>query len=232
MIRKPFFSLSVLAALCVLTAAQALAQQQQAPPNKLQRVLAHMDIALNGVGDFTKTVKGTNYQGTTFEQQGSNTFGGLFTIRATKSPWVGAEINLGYQRFTQTYSCPGVDPANDQTQCVGLGGGLQANMEEFTFGYLVHPPTSFMGAKPFLSAGSGVMAFKPTSLGGQGYNTQARQTYYYTAGVDYPAFADFFAIRVGFRQNIYLAPDFGQNYLKIKQHTFTSQPEIGFVFHF
>jgi hypothetical protein len=39
-------------------------------------------------------------------------------------------------------------------------------------------------------------------------------------------------MRVGFRQLIYLAPDFLQNYLTITRRTRTSEPTIGFFVRF
>lgn len=211
------FALPVLALTLLATAGRA---QDTTGPTKFDRFIAHFDMGLQGTGVFTKSVTGTTYNGAQITQDGSNTFGGLFTLRGTKSPWVGAELNLGYARYTQSYSC------------CQLQGGAQANAEEFTLGYVVHPDRTFFGAKPSFSAGSGSIAFVPTALGGQGLHTQARQVYYYSASADVPAFADFFAIRVGFRQQFYKAPDFGQNYLTIKKMTITSEPVIGFIFHF
>lgn len=186
----------------------------------LNRFLSHVDVGLLGTGVFTKSVTGTSKTGIVgLQQDASNTFGGLFTLRVTKSPYMGFEFNGGYQRFTETYSC------------CNLQGGAQANAIEYTFGYVAHPPHEILGAKPFLSAGAGTLAFRPTPNGGQGLLTQARMTYYYSVGVDYPV-NDHFAIRAGFRQHFYLAPDFGQNFITMKQRTITSQPEIGFILHF
>lgn len=211
-------ALPVLAIASFAAVGQAQIDTETAP-TKMQRFFSHIDVGLEGTGVFTKSVTGTTPLDTTVTQSGSNTFGGLFAVRATKSPWVGMEVNLGYSRYTQSYTC------------CQLEGGAQANAEEFTVGYVVHPPTTIFGTKPSFSAGSGVLAFKPTSLGGQNFNTQARQVYYYSANTDVPL-ADFFAIRLGFRQQFYLAPDFGQNYITIKKHTTTSEPVVGFIFHF
>jgi len=211
-------------ALCLMSSTAMRAQAVTQTP--LQKALSHVDVALNGTGVFTKSTTGpvtsssvTN-PGQIVTQDTSNTFGALFTVRGTKSPYVGFEGNIGYQRFTETYSC-----------CT-LQGGAQTNAYEYTFGYVVHPPHEFLGAKPFASVGAGTIAFRPTVNGGQGLTTQARATYYYSAGIDKQAFADFFSIRLGFRQLFYLAPDFGQKYITTKQRTFTSEPVIGFVFHF
>ncbi len=217
---KPLFSLFVATTLFLISGGAVQAQSTEAPPSRLSKVLSHMDFGLEGVGDFNKSVSGTNYRGETVTQQGSNTFGGLFAIRYTKSPWIGFEGDLGYQRLTQKYTCCDLD------------NGAQANTEEFSVGYVVHPTQTFFGIKPSISAGTGTLAFRPTTFGGQQLHTQARQMYYYSVNGDMPMLADFFALRVGFRQQFYLAPDFGQNYLIINKHTITSQPVIGFIFHF
>jgi hypothetical protein len=39
-------------------------------------------------------------------------------------------------------------------------------------------------------------------------------------------------VRVGFRQLIYLAPDFQQNYLTITRRVRTSEPTFGFFLRF
>ena len=57
-------------------------------------------------------------------------------------------------------------------------------------------------------------------------------TYYYTVGVEAPLLGNYLGLRAGFRQLIYLAPDFGQNYLTIKKRTFTSEPQVGIYLHF
>jgi hypothetical protein len=46
------------------------------------------------------------------------------------------------------------------------------------------------------------------------------------------AFGPHFGIRGQFRQIISLAPDYGQNYLTIKQRTITSEPAIGVFLKF
>lgn len=214
-------ALPMLALALLATNSQA---QATTPPSKTERILSHFDMGLQGMGVFNKSVSGTvqggSNKGSTISATGSNTFGFLFTLRGTKSPWVGIEGNVGYSRYTHSYTC------------CQLEGGVQANATEYTLGYVVHPPTTILGAKPSIAVGSGSIAFKPTPGGGGGLSTQARQTYYYSVGADIPTRADWFLMRVGFRQQFYLAPDFGQNYLTIKKHTMTSEPVIGFIFHF
>jgi len=224
MLKQFRFAPAAVVALLLTLSTAPLHGQADAAPTPLGRFLTHIDVGLNGTGVFTRQTTGTvttgATKGTTLTQNTSNTFGGLFTLRATKSPYVGLEGNVGYARFTESYSC------------CNLQGGAQSNAYEYTLGYLIHPPHEIFGAKPYAAVGAGTVAFRPTVNGGQSLSTQARAVYYYHVGADIPAYSDFFSIRLGFRQLFYLAPDFGQNYLTTKQRTVTSEPVIGFVFHF
>ncbi len=225
-----WFRLS-LALAAALTAGTAHAQEE-APPSHLSRVLSHLELGLQGTGVFPKGTSGpvlaetTSGQGNSSSNVGqtlnyttSHTFGGLFDVRATKSPYVGMEVNIGYSRYTHTFDC------------CNLQGGAQANAEEFTLGYVVHPRPTIFGVKLSAAAGGGTTYFHPTTFGGQALLAQARMTYYYNVAGDIPL-NDHFAIRAGFRQLFYLAPDFGANFLYIKKRTTTSEPVVGFILHF
>ena len=76
------------------------------------------------------------------------------------------------------------------------------------------------------------MEFAPTPGGGLGFPTQARATYYYSLGLQREYFSEHFGFRAAFRQNFFLAPDYGQNFLTIKQHTTTTSPAFGFYLKF
>lgn len=194
----------------------------------LKKQLSRIEFSANGVGSFTKDVEGTNYLGTDLHQTASSTVGVLIGVRYTISPYVGGEFNYTYSRFTQHYRQP---VAGGGLQDVYLVGGAQANTSEYSFGYVIHPPHELLGAKPFLSGGLGTTAFRPTTYGGQALHSQARMTYYYSAGLD-KELNSHFALRAQFRQTFFKAPDFGQNYLTIQKHTWTIEPGIGFVIHF
>jgi hypothetical protein len=56
--------------------------------------------------------------------------------------------------------------------------------------------------------------------------------YYYHGGLDYTFPDSHFGVRLGFRQLIYLAPDFQQNYLTITRRVRTSEPTFGFFARF
>ncbi len=197
----------------------ASAQAQVAVVTPLDKQLSRVDFALSGAGLFNSNTTGKTTSGpgagSTITDQPGNTFGALFTLRYVVKPLIGFEGNISYARFTQNYSNI---------------GGVQANTDEYSLGYVAHLPELF-GVKPFASIGAGSIAYKPTPGGGQSLNEQARAVYYYSVGAD-DMISEHFGIRAQFRQSISLAPDFGQNYLTIKQRTISSQPAIGIFVRF
>ena len=200
-----------------LAAAHASAQ------TPLQRQLANVDLGLQAVGQFTKTVSGPVVlpsvdSGTVVSQSASNTVGFLATLRYSPRPYLGAEFNGSYARYTEQFN---VAPLQIQTQA-----------NEFTFGYLVTPPYRVFGVKPYASVGAGTIRFAPTRGGGQGAPSEARLAEYYSIGAQKELLSDNFGIRVGFRQVFYQAPDFFQNYLTISKRTFSTEPMIGFYLRF
>ncbi len=208
-------SFLLLAAL--LVAAGASAQ------TKLDRQLSYVDIGVQAIGQFTSATSGTitipaTDMGAAVSQSASTTVGALVTIRYSPKPYLGAEFNGSYARYTENYNVP---PFQIQTQA-----------NEFTLGYLVIPPYTVFGLKPYASAGVGGVRFAPTAGGGQETYTQGRAGYYYSLGVQKDVYEDRFGVRVGFRQLFYTAPDFSQNYLAINKHVSTSEPTIGFYLRF
>lgn len=224
---------STLLFLLTLIVAPAMHAQDPVPPTRLQRLLTHFDVGVAGTALFTSGVTGTvqNSTATTqasVTQTASIAAGVLVTIRGQKSPYRGFEINYGYGKATQSYTC-----CNYTTSGVYIGPFLsQATQAEYTVGYLARPPHPIFGLQPYIGGGAGTIQFKPTRTGGQNVLTQARMTYYYTVGVEAPLLGNYLGLRAGFRQLIYLAPDFGQNYLTIKKRTFTSEPQVGIYLHF
>ena len=209
----------LLCLLGVFAGSTAQGQTQSA----LDRTLSHVDLGVSGVGEFTRSVSGTNYLGVPLTQSAGNTFGALVTVRYTKSPWVGVEFNYGYSRYTQHYFSNGSEAY--------LIGGVQTNNSEYTLGYVAHPRRQFFGTQPFFGGGVGMLAFKPTSGGGQALQRQPAGVYYYNVGVE-KQITEHFGIRGLFRQQFYLAPDFYQNYLTIQKYTSTIQPGAGFYLRF
>lgn len=191
--------------------------------SKLQQQLSHVDLGVQAVGEFNAdasgpvTIPATN-QGQPVTLSPSNTVGALVTLRYAPRPYVGAEFNGGYSRYTENFN---VNPLAIQTQA-----------DEFSLGYLVTPPYTVFGVRPYASAGLGGIRFAPTRGGGEGAPTQGRFAIYYHLGVQKDIIPDVFGIRVGFRQLFYTAPDFFQNYITINKRTTTSEPMIGFYVRF
>ncbi len=210
------------------------AQDASAAPTHTARFLAHFDLGVAGTAFFTKGVSGTVNQtilGAPYSvtQSTSTAAGVLATLRGAKSPYKGLELNYGYARTTESYTCCNVSPTTGAL----LGPfQTQATATEYTVGYLARPQHPILGFQPYVSGGVGVLSFKPTKNGGQGLQTQARAAYYYSVGGEKIVFGDSVGVRFGLRQMFYIAPDFGQNYLTIKKHTFTTEPQVGIYYHF
>ncbi|HEY4008853.1 MAG TPA: outer membrane beta-barrel protein [Acidobacteriaceae bacterium] len=219
-------SRALLATATLLVSVTGLAAAQT---TAMGRQIARMDFGVSGAGQFNQTVSGPivppgapNYNVVT-TQYGSNTFGALASVRYIAKPYIGVEFNYGWARYTENYS-PG--PNGESLFQV------QTTANEYSFGWVITPPHLIFGMQPFVSAGAGATEFKPTGGGGLGVPKQARATYYYNVGVQREFADSHFGLRASFRQNFFLAPDFGQNYLTILQHTSTIQPTAGFFLRF
>jgi hypothetical protein len=224
---------SLIALLLSLSPLALHAQDAQPTVTRTSKFLAHFDIGVSGVAFFTKDVSGTvarssfgqNY---TFTQSASSAAGVLLTIRGQKSAYKGAEFNYGYGRTTESYTCCNVS----STTGAYIGPfQSQATANEYTIGYLARPAHTIFGFQPYISAGGGVTEFKPTRNGGQGLQSQARATYYYSVGGE-SMINSTLGVRAGIRQLFFKAPDFGQNYLTITKTTFTVEPQLGLYLHF
>lgn len=206
----------------------AQASTANAPQTKLQRFASHFDLGISASGEFATNVNGTVQNSVTTSNgplaiRSSNTVGVLATIRGQKSPWVGGEFNFRQAKYDQSYTY-----ANN----AALNFRAQNTVDEFTAGYLARPDHPFAAFQPFVGAGAGTIEFKPTRGSATGLPVQARAAYYYTVGGDRLLYSDVLGIRIGFRELFYLAPDFGQNYLRIKKLQSSLEPTIGFYIHF
>jgi hypothetical protein len=223
--RIPALPFCLLLCLLSLTAPRAIGQET-VPATPLMKQLNRLDLFFGAAGIINNSVSGTEQRDRTgLTIKPSNTVGELLTIRYIARPWVGFEYNFGNARFVQNYTFAA------PTKNV-LPGGAQAGVHEETLGYVAHPPHPFFGVQPFLGAGGGTMRFTPTPYGGQGLPFQYRAVYYYNVGVENTFPSSHFGVRLGFRQLIYLDPDFQQNYLTITRRGHTSEPYFGFYARF
>ena len=239
MIRKAFPFLAAFSLLCIAGAASA---QVDTPPSAFEKQLHKLDLSINGVGLYNRSVTGpvlpkdaSNYcvdpdtmtgcGANPFSQFGSNTAGVLVSLHYIAKPYFGLEFNYGYARYTENYQGSAIAEATGSSSFQ-----VQTKVNEYTFGYIATPPHPIFGFQPFVSVGFGTTGFTPTPNGGQELPEKARATYYYTVGLqkDY----GHLGLRAGFRETFFLAPDFGQNYLTILQHTTTYEPMVGFYFRY
>jgi hypothetical protein len=218
----------LLGLLATLAGTSAQGQTESTIPTPLQKQLDRLDLGVSGIGVFNRPSSGTIVRNnqpngpTSLSIDPGNTLGALVTVRYVVKPLVGFEVNYRYSRYTQKFTgvsnTPGVL-------------GIQNNASGITVGYVAHTPQLF-GVNPFIGVGAGTTVFRPTPTGGLGYLEQARATYYYSLGAETTLGSPHFGLRAQFRQEFFLAPDYGTNYLTIKQHTTTFEPGIGFFLRF
>jgi hypothetical protein len=224
-----------LAAAALLVSLAGIAAAQT---TALGKQLSRVTFGISGAGEFNNTVSGTviptgapdcyltpssNTGPCTnvLTQFGSNTVGAMATIRYVAKPYIGIEFNYGWARYTQNFS-------SELTSVFQV----QNTANEYTLGYVINPPHPIFGFQPFLAVGAGSTEFKPTGGGGEGEPKQARATYYYNVGLEKQFGETPFGMRASFRELFFLYPDFGQNYLTIKQRGTTYQPTVGFFARF
>ena len=222
------YPLALVAACLASTAFAAHAQDTPNPHPELDRILSRIDFGISGAGQFTTKTSGTGQSGQPVALDPSNTLGVLIQLRYIKSPFVGAELNVAYARYTQNYTYTAVFPGTTSSQILAV----QNNALETTFGYVVHTPRMYYGVQPFASVGLGTVDFRPTKGGGEGTTSQARAAYYYNVGAETTAFSPHFGVRVSFRQLFANAPDFQETYLRDHKHAVTTEPTAGFFLRF
>ena len=230
--RRLIFALSTASLAASIACVPAFAQDTPNPHPELDRILSRLDFGISGAGQFTTHTSGTGESGQPVALVPSNTLGILFSIRYIKSPFIGAEFNVAYARYTQNYTYTAVVPGATGQQLVPQILAIQNNALEATFGYVFTTPRMYYGVQPFASAGLGTIDFRPTKGGGEGTTSQARAAYYYNVGAETTAFSPHFGIRVSFRQLFANAPDFQETYLRDHKHAVTTEPTAGFFLRY
>lgn len=216
--------------MCLLSLTASHAKAQEATPlTPFQKQMEHFDLAFGITGIFSTSVSGIEQRDAssthnTLLISPSSTISEFLTVRYTAKPLLGYEFNFGSSRSTQNYTF--TPPLTSS-----ILRSAQTGVRELTLGYVAHTPKLF-GVQPYLGAGGGTIRFKPTPGGGEGLPFQYRAAYYYNFGVEDNFPASHFGVRLGFRQLIYLAPDFQQNYLTITRRTRTSEPTFSFFLRF
>ena len=221
---------TALACTALFTAPHASAQETAEPQTALDKQLDRLSLSVVATGQYSTSTNGTNYLNQTVNLIPSNTVGAIVNIRYTVSPYVGLELNYGYARYTENFTI--TNTGSSPTNATGLTLPIQTNANEYSLGYVVHTRDLHFGVQPFASIGAGSTAFRPTKGGGLGYLEQARATYYYTVGADSVPFYKYFGLRVIFRENLYLAPDYETNYIRDLKRSTALEPGFGFYIKF
>ena len=177
------------------------------------------EVSIQGTGLFNKE---SNGQG--IRQAATDTGGVLGSYRYHINRWLSAEAVYGWNRNTQEYSS-------------ALGSGrVEADVHQATGGFVVNVPVprKFI-VKPYVLAEGGALVFHPTLGSGTvpGVEQQARGTFVYGGGFDYPVPGlRHVAMRMEYRGLVYEAPDFGLAQLHSDKWTHTAQPSAGLVYRF
>jgi opacity protein-like surface antigen len=178
--------------------------------------LRTFDGAVNIVGQFSSNTTGNGIQ-----DKPTDSLGVVVSGRQMFHYWLGYEVNYGYTRFAERYSAP------------GYGIQVQDNLHEATAAYLIHGPTiPLLGLQPFAGVGVGILAFLPTSVGGQRYTQQYRVPILYEVGANFPLFTSHLGLRLQYRALNYKVPDFGDPQLTLGARRQTGEPSVGAYFHF
>jgi len=221
---------ALLLCLLSLTASQAIGQEA-VPLTHFQKQMERVDFAFGAAGIMSSPVSGIEQRDASSTHNNllispSSTVGELLTLRYTAKPLLGYEFNFGSSRYTQNFTFTPPLMHN-------ILQSAQTGVHEFSLGYIAHPRKIY-GVQSYLGAGIGTLRFKPTPGGGEGLPFQYRMAYYYNFGVEqnFTGSANHFGVRLGFRQLIYLEPDFLTNYLTITRRTRTSEPTFGFFLRF
>ncbi len=222
--------LSTLGALLLTLVASSLSASAQAttPPTPFDRFISHFDVGVVGAGQFTNSTSGLNYLNQQVALSPSNTLGAIVDIRYTVSPRVGLVYNYGYARYVDNYTIS--DTSKSPIAATNSILGVQSKVSEFSLGYVGHFGNIF-DLQPFISLGGGVLAFRPTSGGGQGLPGESRGMAYGAVGVE-KLVTEHFGLRLQYREIFFGAPDFNTNYLANGARSYTVEPSAGFFIHF
>ena len=170
------------------------------------------DVALSG---FYQVSGASN--GNFIRQDTSESLGGVASFRQSFNPWLGYEINYGFTRYSEFYN---------------KVYSVQHNAHELTAAYLLQTRTPYYGFQAFVTVGTGLMVFAPTSAGGHGQSTQLLPAFVYSVGVNHSVLSDHIGIRVQYRALNYKAPNFNNVLLDAHSLRRTMEPSIGAYFRF
>jgi len=175
------------------------------------------EATVSATGSFQQTTNGNGIQ-----QSANNSAGVLFSYRYFFTNHQGLELNYGFSRFDQQFTG------------TALGSlAIPANTNEATASYIYKFATRHF-VTPFVSAGTGALVFAPQnsfSVNNVGGSRFATADFVYSAGADI-AVAKRVSLRLGYRGQVFSAPDFGVAGLSTGSVAHIAEPFGGLSFHF
>jgi outer membrane immunogenic protein len=177
------------------------------------------DVSVNFTGNFQSQATGLGVTDTATYSGGF-----LANYRYHFNDWGGFEFNYAYTRFSQNYS---------PIASTVISSTTQANADEFTLAFVstlgVHNTARI---RPFVEVGTGALIFSPIAKGStvSGFSDD-RGAFVFGAGADWRVSRQV-SLRLGYRDLIYKAADFGIPTQLTNAVTNMSEPYVGLVLHF
>lgn len=230
------------------TFAVAQTAQPTTKPNKFQ---PSTDVSIGVDGQVTLTrspTTNTSYSnGTEFTRQDQSTSdsgGGSATFHQSFRPWLGYNVNFGFNRFVEDYkseaaftptSTPGVS-----TLSYSNIGAIRTNMYDLTVAYVFEGPRR-KRFNTFGQFGGGGLFFRPAD-NSVGAKNQIRPAMVFGGGVNYKLTSRL-DLRAEYRGLFYKSPDFTipspapgydatHQFPMSRLFTVTSTPVLSLVYHF
>lgn len=174
------------------------------------------DVAGSMFAQFTGSSNGN-----LIREDTDRSYGGLVSLRQPYRPWLGWEVNYGVTDFPEFYR-KGVTTVHDR-------------VSEITGAYLLQSPP-VKGFAPFLTLGTGMMIFSPTSSTAIPHNptpssSQVLPAFLFTIGLNKPL-TDRLGVRLQFRMLHYKTPSFNNPLLDAKTLRTTIEPALGVYYRF
>jgi hypothetical protein len=176
------------------------------------------DVALSGFAEITRNVNG-NF----ILQKASTSGGGLFSFRDSPHPFLGYELNVGYTRFTDTY-----------TSSISSADTVSHGMTELSAAYLVQAP-GVHPIQPFGTIGFGLAIQNPsttTTASGARPSTAATPAFVFGLGINVPNMFGKLGLRIQYHGVRTKSPDFGVPSLDTHRLRTTQEPAVGVYYRF
>ena len=241
--RTSLFPLFVSLAFTAPLPCQAVSQlAQSTPPTKKSSFQPSVDVSVGAFGQLTyaRTPMTADVEpNATFVtervQSSSPSVGIAATLHQSFRQFVGYNVNMGYTRFTQSYSeAEGSIPKSSQSSLGTASysqGSLKTNQYELTVAYAIEGP-GHKRLRTFAQLGGGGLFYVPS--GAPQAKQQTRPAMVFGVGMDY-RFSKHLGLRAEYKGLFYKGPDFAidtYGFPKQRLFTVTNMPTVSLVYRF